>query len=119
MDAGGHVTTVVVGGGHSGLAMSSRLSDRGVDHVVLERDDVASSWRTQRWDSFTLLTPNWQTRLPGFRYGGDAPDGFMSGAQIGELLTSYAGTIDAPVQVGTSVTSVRAKDGGYEVVTDR
>ena len=59
------VTVVVVGGGHNGLAMSKRLSDCGVDHVVLERSEVAASWRTQRWDSFTMLTPNWQARLPG------------------------------------------------------
>jgi cation diffusion facilitator CzcD-associated flavoprotein CzcO len=56
-------TVVIVGGGHSGLAMSKRLSDRSVDHVVLERGEVANSWRTQRWDAFTLLTPNWQNRL--------------------------------------------------------
>ena len=67
-------TVVVVGGGHSGLAMSKRLSDRAVDHVVLERGEVANSWRTQRWDSFTLLTPNWQTELPGRAYDGDDPD---------------------------------------------
>lgn len=112
------MSTVIVGGGHSGLAMSRRLSDRGVDHVVLERGEVASSWRTQRWDSFTLLTPNWQTRLPGFRYDGGDPDGFMTGAQIGELLTSYASSIDAPVHPDTSVTSVRSDGHGYEVVTD-
>ena len=58
-------TTVVVGAGHSGLAMSRCLADRSIDHVVLERGQVASSWRTQRWDSLRLLTPNWMTRLPG------------------------------------------------------
>ena len=112
------MSTVIVGGGHNGLAMSRRLSDRGVDHVVLERAEVASSWRTQRWDSFTLLTPNWQTRLPGFRYDGSDPDGFMTGAQIGELLTSYAASIDAPVHAGTPVTSVRSDADGYEVETE-
>ena len=58
-------TTVVIGGGHSGLAMSKCLSDRSIDHVVLERHEVANSWRTERWDSLRLLTPNWQCRLPG------------------------------------------------------
>ncbi len=67
MSAASRVTAVVVGAGHNGLAMSKRLSDRGVDHVVLERSEVANSWRTQRWDSFTMLTPNWQARLPGLR----------------------------------------------------
>lgn len=112
-------TVVVVGGGHSGLAMSKRLSDRAVDHVVLERGEVANSWRTQRWDSFTLLTPNWQTELPGRAYDGDDPDGFMTGAEIVEFIDGYAGTIDAPVMVGTTVIAVRPADDGYEVVTDQ
>ncbi len=77
---------VIVGGGHSGLAMSKQLADRGIDHVVLERDEVASSWRRQRWDSFTLLTPNWQTQLPGAAYSGDDPDGFMTAAEIAEFI---------------------------------
>ena len=76
--AAGATTTVVVGAGHSGLAMSKRLADGGVDHAVLERHEVASSWQRQRWDSFTLLTPNWQTTLPGRSYDGDAPDDFMN-----------------------------------------
>ena len=72
-------TVVVVGGGHNGLAMSKRLAGRGIDHVVLERGEVADSWRSQRWDSFTLLTPNWQTCLPGREYDGDDRHGFMTG----------------------------------------
>ena len=63
-----HTTTVVVGAGHCGLAMSRRLAERSIDHVVLERGEVAHSWRTQRWDSLRLLTPNWMTRLPGHAY---------------------------------------------------
>src|SRR6476661_7238450 len=69
-------TAVVIGAGHCGLAMSSCLSDRSIDHVVLERREVANSWRTERWDSLRLLTPNWQCRLPGYTYGDDDPDGF-------------------------------------------
>ena len=113
------VTAVVVGAGHSGLAMSKSLSDRGVDHVVLERSEVANSWRTQRWDSFTMLTPNWQARLPGCTYDGDDPDGFMTGAEIVGFIQGYADTIEAPVETGTTVTTVRPTDDGYEVVTDR
>lgn len=113
------ITVVVVGGGHSGLAMSKRLSDRGVDHVVLERWEVASSWRTQRWDSFTLLTPNWQTRLPGGVYDGDDPDGFMTSAEVVEFIQAYADAVGAPVISGTTVTTVRPADGGYEVVSDQ
>ena len=65
-------TTVVVGAGHSGLAMSRCLADRSIDHVVLERGEVAHSWRTQRWDSLRLLT-EWMTRLPGYAYRGTTP----------------------------------------------
>ena len=112
------VTTVIVGGGHSGLAMSKQLSDRGIDHVVLEQGEVADSWRNQRWDSFTLLTPNWQTRLPGATYEGDDPDGFMDRAGIISFLEGYAGRVDAPVHQNTRVLAVRPADEGYEVVTD-
>jgi putative flavoprotein involved in K+ transport len=97
--------------------MSKRLADSGVDHVVFERDAVASSWRDQRWDSFTLLTPNWQTRLPGCCYEGEDPDGFMTGAEIAAFIERYADTVEAPLRMGTGVTSVRAEDRGYEVVT--
>ena len=109
---------VIVGGGHSGLAMSRQLGERGIDHVVLERDEVASSWLRQRWESFTLLTPNWQTRLPGATYDGDDPDGFMTGHEIAEFIQAYAATIDAPVRAGTTVTRVRPDGDGYATETD-
>jgi len=112
-------TVVVVGAGHSGLAMSKRLSDGGIDHVVLERQEVASSWRTQRWDSFTLLTPNWQTTLPGRSYDGDAPDDFMNADEIAGFIRDYGSAISAPVQPNTTVTAVRTTDRGYDVVTDQ
>ncbi len=118
MPATRSTTVVVVGGGHNGLAMSRRLSERVIDHVVLERGEVACSWRTQRWDSFTLLTPNWQSRLPGHRYDGDDPDGFMDAAEIVAFLEGYADVLDSPVVTGTTVTAVRPADGGYDVVTD-
>jgi putative flavoprotein involved in K+ transport len=119
MFAARRVTVVVVGGGHSGLAMSKSLSDRGIDHVVLERAEVANSWLTQRWDSFTMLTPNWQARLPGRVYDGDHPDGFMTGAEIVDFIQAYADMMKAPVEIGTTVTAVRSADDGYEVVTDQ
>ena len=109
---------VIVGGGHSGLAMSRRLTERGLDHVVIERDEVASSWRRQRWDSFTLLTPNWQTRLPGASYDGDDPDGFMTGNEIADFIAAYAASIDAPVLTGAAVTRVHPDGDGYAVETD-
>jgi putative flavoprotein involved in K+ transport len=113
------VTSIVVGGGHSGLAMSRCLTDRSVDHVVLERGSVANSWKTERWDSLTLLTPNWQSRLPGFHYDGDDPDGYMHSRDVASFIESYAAAIDAPVTTGTTVTSVRAAEGGYVVDTDQ
>ena len=78
-------TAVVIGAGHAGLAMSRRLTERSIDHVVLERGEVANSWRTQRWPSLRLLTPNWQTRLPGHDYAGDDPDGYMPVAGVDPL----------------------------------
>jgi putative flavoprotein involved in K+ transport len=77
-----HTTAVVIGAGHAGLAMSRRFTERSIDHIVLERGEVANSWRTQRWPSLRLLTPNWQTRLPGHPYIGDDPDGFMPVADV-------------------------------------
>src|SRR5919205_2521754 len=109
-------TTVVIGAGHCGLAMSKCLSDRSVDHVVLERGAVAHSWRTQRWDSLRLLTPNWMTRLPGYSYRGADPDGYLSARQVAAMLADYADASAAPVQAGTAVTSVRAAAGGGDNV---
>src|SRR3954453_5166735 len=112
-------TTVVIGAGHGGLAISRCLSDRSIDHVVLERNEVASSWRTERWDSLRLLTPNWQCRLPGHAYTGDDPDGFMPMLDVVEFIASYAKTIAAPGQAEATVTSVRRGGGGYGVSSDQ
>src|SRR3954451_2392430 len=114
-----HTTTVVIGAGHSGLAMSRCLTDRSIDHVVLERSEVANSWRTERWDSLRLLTPNWQCRLPGYAYDGADPDGFMTMPEVTDFITNYAKMISAPVQSGPTVTSVRRTGGGYRVATDQ
>ena len=112
-------TTVIVGGGQSGLAMSSCLSARSIDHVVLERNDVANSWRRERWDSLRLLTPNWQCRLPGHGYQGDDPDGYMTALDVADFMAEYAKLIGAPVMGGTTVRSVRTAHDGYVVATDQ
>jgi putative flavoprotein involved in K+ transport len=112
-------TTVVVGAGHCGLAMSRCLADRSIDHVVLERGEVAHSWRTQRWDSLRLLTPNWMTRLPGYAYRGDDPDGYLAAFDVVELIETYAKESAAPVRANTTVMSVRRDEGGYLVQTDQ
>jgi putative flavoprotein involved in K+ transport len=113
------VTVVVIGAGHAGLAMSRRLTERSIDHVVLERGEVANSWRTERWDSLRLLTPNWMTRLPDLPGDGPDPDGYSSALDVAELIGSYAKKIAAPVQTGTNVTALRVARGGYEVATSR
>jgi putative flavoprotein involved in K+ transport len=112
-------TTVIIGAGHCGLAMSSHLARRSIDHVILERGEVANAWRTERWDSLRLLTPNWQCRLPGYKYDGDDPDGFMTMPEVVRFLQRYATAISAPVESGTRVTRVRQLEDGYEIETDR
>ena len=113
------IDTVVIGAGHSGLAMSYCLSERGVEHVLLERSDVANSWKTERWESLKLLTPNWQSRLPGFAYEGDDPDGFMTVPEVVNFVDHYADVISAPIQTRTTVTSVCCSGEGYQVDTNR
>jgi putative flavoprotein involved in K+ transport len=108
-------TAVVVGAGHAGLAMSRRLTERSIDHVVLERGEVANSWRTQRWPTLRLLTPNWQTRLPGYDYAGDDPDGYMPVTDVVATITRYAGLVGAPVRTATTVRTVRAAPEGFEI----
>ena len=112
-------TTVIIGAGHCGLAMSACLTARSIDHVILERAEVANSWRTQRWDSLRLLTPNWMTRLPGYQYRGADADGYLRARQVAAMLADYAHASAAPVRTGTTVTSVRAAGGGYVVQTDQ
>jgi putative flavoprotein involved in K+ transport len=99
--------------------MSCCLSDRSIDHVVLERGEVAHTWRTERWDSLRLLTPNWQSRLPGFSYSGDDPDGYRTLAEVIEFIASYAKAISAPVRTQTTVASVRSTESEYLVRTDQ
>ena len=108
-------TAVVVGAGHAGLAMSRRLTERSIDHVVLERGEVANSWRTQRWPSLRLLTPNWQMRLPGHDYAGHDPGGFMPVADVVATLSCYASFISAPVRTATRIHALRAVSRGFEI----
>jgi putative flavoprotein involved in K+ transport len=112
-------SAVIIGAGHAGLAMSWCLAERSIDHVVLERGEIANSWRTERWDSLRLLTPNWQSRLPGYGYEGNDPDGFRTMPETIEFITRYASVIAAPVRTHTQVTRVRASGEGYEVTTSQ
>jgi putative flavoprotein involved in K+ transport len=110
---------LVIGGGQAGLAMSRCLAAQSIEHVVLERGRVAERWRSERWDSLRLLTPNWQSRLPGFSYDGPDPDGYMTMPEVIDYLERYARAIAAPVETGTTVQAVRRTPGGFLVTTDR
>ncbi len=117
---GAHRSVVVIGGGQAGLSMSYCLTQRGVDHLVLERDRVGHEWRDRRWDSFCLVTPNWQCQLPGFPYSGNDPDGFMVRDEIARYLDEYVKSFDPPVIEGVAATRLcRDRKGRYLVGTDR
>ena len=117
MDAARTTDVVVIGGGQAGLAMSHSLTDRSIDHVVLERAEVANSWTTERWDSLRTLTPNWMSRLPGFSYDGDDPNGYMTAGEVAAYLESYRRSFGAPVRTGVEVQRIRTLDRGHVVET--
>jgi putative flavoprotein involved in K+ transport len=110
-------SALVIGAGQAGLAMSHCLGRRGIDHVVLERGRVGERWHSERWDSLRLLTPNWMSRLPGWCYGGNDPDGYMTAEDVSRYLEGYALSFGAPVESGTTVHSVEPCTGGYRVAT--
>ncbi len=104
------VETVVVGAGQAGLAMSYHLSDRGREHVVLERGRIGEAWLSERWDSLAFQFPNWTLQLPSYAYEGPDPEGFSPRTDIARFLDDYASSIQAPVRCGARVISVR-RDG--------
>jgi putative flavoprotein involved in K+ transport len=106
------VDVVVVGAGHAGLAMSHVLDEEGMEHVVLERGRIAERWRSERWDSLRLLTPNWATWLPGWRYSGPDPDGFMDRLEVAAYLEAYAEASSAPVRSGVEVRALEPAPTG-------
>lgn len=109
---------VVIGGGQAGLSVSWYLKRDGIEHVVLERDTLVHNWADARWDSFSLVTPNFQCRLPGYPYDGSDPQGFMVGKEIQEYLAGFIASFSPPVREGVAATSVRASDdGGFTVQT--
>lgn len=112
------ISTIVIGAGQAGLAVSHELARNGVGHVVLESGRIGESWR-RRWDSFCLVAPNWSVQLPGFPYDGDDPDGFMPRDEVVDYLERYAASFGAPVQTGVRITSVGPATGsGFRVDTD-
>ena len=114
-----HYPVIVIGGGQAGLSMSACLKTQGIEHVVLEKNRIAHSWRTQRWDAFCLVTPNWQCQLPGFPYPGNEPHGFMLRDEIVAYVEEFAKRIDAPVKEGVAVTRLtKDADEGFHLETD-
>lgn len=107
------VEVAIIGGGQAGLATSWYLAQEGVDHVVLEAGRVAETWRSRRWDSFCLVTPNWSVRLPGAVYSGPDPDGFMPLADIVDHIETWAASFEAPVEEGAQVASLEEADRGF------
>jgi putative flavoprotein involved in K+ transport len=116
------IDTVIVGAGHAGLAVSWFLTRAGREHVLFDRGQVAERWRSERWDSLRLLTPNWMTRLPGWCYSGPDPDGYLSAASLVQYLEQYAAFFGAPVLRRTTVLEVARAQGPdrarFRVVTD-
>src|ERR1700712_2286220 len=110
-------SVVIIGAGQAGLAVSRLLTAESVDHVILERGSTAESWRSQRWDSLRLLTPNWMTRLPGWSYRGPDPDGFMSAGAVVDYLGRYATAFQAPVVEHARVRSVGWTRGRFAVAS--
>jgi putative flavoprotein involved in K+ transport len=113
------VSTLIIGAGQCGLAISNELSAHNVDHIILERGQVANSWRTERWDSLRLLTPNWLNPLPGLDDTGLDADGFMPCAAFADRMQHAALNIGAPVQADTNVVSARRICGRYRIDTTR
>ena len=115
---GAHHSVVVIGGGQAGLSMSYCLQQRGIEHVVLEKNRVGHEWREHRWDSFCLVTPNWQCRLPGFPYHGPDPHGFMLKDEIVRYLEDYVRFFQPPLRESVAATSLRPRaKGGFDVAT--
>jgi putative flavoprotein involved in K+ transport len=116
------IDTLIVGAGHAGLAVSRLLTAAGHDHVVLDRGRVAERWRSERWDSLHLLTPNWMTRLPGWCYSGPDPDGYLSSAELVGHLEQYAASFESPVITDTAVLQIEEANGPgrvrFRVVTN-
>jgi len=113
-----HYSVIIVGGGQAGLSMSYCLTEKGIDHIIFEKRRIAESWRTERWDTFCLVTPNWQCQLPGFHYSGSDPEGFMKKDEIVAYIEAYVRSFDPPVLEGVGVSRLRKNERGvFEIST--
>jgi len=111
------VEVAIVGAGQAGLATSWHLSQANVDHVVLEAGRVAETWRSRRWNSFRLITPNWAIELPGTSYAGDDPDGYMTRDELVTFFESWAASFNPPVVGDTHVSRLEPNSDGSFVLT--
>ena len=117
-----HHSVIIIGGGQAGLSISWYLKQAGIDHLVLEKHQVGHAWRHERWDTFCLVTPNWQCNLPGYPYRGDDPYGFMKKDEIVAYLDGFVASFQPPVREGVTVGKLwragarwhlSASDGAY------
>jgi putative flavoprotein involved in K+ transport len=114
-----HYSVIIVGGGQAGLAISYLLKQESIDHVIFEKNQIGHAWRNQRWDSFCLVTPNWQCRLPGFPYAGGDDQGFMLKDEIVQYLEDYAASFQAPILEGVGVSKLSQRTDAFEVITSQ
>lgn len=111
---------MIIGGGHAGLSAAYCLRQRGVDdYVIFEKKQIGQSWRSERWDSFSLVTPNHQCRLPGHPYEGDDPEGFMTKDQIVDHLERYVRKFQPPILENVTVSAITKREGFYHITTDQ
>ena len=114
-----HYSVIIVGGGQAGLAISYCLKQKSIDHIILEKNQIGYAWQQKRWDTFCLVTPNWQCTLPGYAYQGNDPDGFMERDEIVAYIKDYAKSFDPPIKEGVEVFSVTQNNsqGLFEITS--
>ncbi len=112
-----HYPVVIVGGGQAGLSLSYCLKEKGIEHIIFEKNTVGYSWRSKRWDSFCLVTPNWQCKLPGYHYADKDPHGFMQRDDIVKYIKDYAASFGPPLNEGVEVLKVVKSNSGFEITT--
>lgn len=112
-----HYPVIIVGGGQAGLSVSYCLKQRGIEHIIFEKQTIGHEWRSRRWDTFCLVTPNWQCQLPGYPYPGNDPYGFMPKDEIVKYLEGYAASFNPPIKEGVTVTKVSQMETGVFAVS--